>query len=157
MMHDPKVAMAARVKARNNANAEANRLYEVLAAIFAPLVGQKILKVDGQLLAKYAGLLPEFPSTNTLHVYRHSSDYSLAWCAKTCEFIPPHGCCYEEAMVYVADLSGTSLAETLCGNPEYRTDYTVEELVELRRIFKEKEKEFQTARSNLHPFGEHDR
>lgn len=146
----------ARVKARNNVNAEANRLYEVLVAIFAPLVGKTIFKQDGSLTAKCAKLLPELPGENALTVYGSSSKYSLAWCVKTCESVPPHGCCYEEAMVYVGDLTGKTLKK-LCDPTNLRTDYTVGELEEKRRVYKEKKEEAGNARSALHPFGEYDR
>ena len=67
-------ATAAKVKAVNRANKEAIKLYEQLAPIFAPLVGQQVMKGTGGLLAKFQKLLPELPNTSSLSIHRHLSD-----------------------------------------------------------------------------------
>ena len=148
--------LKARVKARNAAHQYGNKIYAELVEIFCPLLGQKILKADGQLLAKIDKLLPDFPGEPAIHVYRHSSDYTLTWCVKVCEMIEGEdSCVYEEATVYVGDLGGDTL-KGIFDPPDFRDDYTVEEIQEKRRIFEAKRKAFENARSDLYPFGEYD-
>ena len=148
--------LKARVKAVNAANDYANKLYPQLVAIFEPLVGEQVLKADGTLLAKYQKLLPDFPSSNGLHVYKHSSDYSLAWCVKTCEQVEDHcTCVYHEVTVYIGSLSGKTLKEI--DRPfEGKTDYTVADVQAARERYKEAKKAADEAKSALFPFGEYD-
>lgn len=148
--------LTAKVAAVNRANEYAARLYAVLAERFAPLVGQKILKVDGGLLGKYAGLVPELPSEPSIHVYRHSSDYSLAWTVKTCEFMPPHSCMYHEVTVYVGDLRGQTLEKMTLHPFSGRTDYSVEEIMGKRAAYESAKRVADELRGDLYPFGEYD-
>lgn len=53
--------LKARVAAVNRANAYAAVLYAAMIEKFTPLMGQKILKVDGSLLAKHEIVFPPFP------------------------------------------------------------------------------------------------
>lgn len=148
--------LACKVAAINRANAYGKEIYKTLTAIFEPLVGEKILKADGSLLAKYAALVPKFEYSHALHVYRHTSDYSLAWVVKTCEPLPPHSCMYHESVVYIGDLRGHTL-EKLCIHPfDSRSDYTVEEITQKRVDFENAKKALDNARSALYPFGEYD-
>jgi len=148
--------LTAKVAAVNRANEYAAQLYTVLAERFAPLVGQKILKVDGSLLGKYAGLVPELPSKRDIHVYRHSSDYSLAWTVKTCEFMPPHSCMYHEVTVYVGDLRGQTLEKMTIHPFSGRTDYSVEEITGKRAAYESAKRVADELRGDLYPFGEYD-
>src|SRR5581483_4429100 len=98
-------ALKAKVKAVNAAHKHAIVLHQALTEVFRPLVGQQVLKATGDLLQKVEKLLP--PNLTQvglfgLHVYRHRSDYSLAWTVKTCEQIEGAGSClYYEHTVYV--------------------------------------------------------
>lgn len=149
--------LTAKVAAVNRANEYAARLYAALADNFAPLVGQKIIKADGTLLAKYEKLLPVLACSPDLHVYRHSSDYSLAWTVKTCEFMPPHSCMYHEVTVYVGDLRGATLEKMTVHPFTGRTDYSVEEITGKRLAAESAKKVADELRSDLYPFGEEDR
>ena len=149
--------LAARVRGVNNANRYAVEVvYPQLVAVFTPLVGQKIEKVDGSLLAKYESLLPKFEDGNVLHVYRHRSNYSLAWVVKTCESVPPHGCTYHETVVYIGEMSNGVLTK-ICDPLKAKCNYTVEEVVEARKVHEAAKKKASDALSALHPFGEYDR
>jgi len=157
--------LKAKVTAVNRVNEYAVRLFDQMRAIWLPHVGQKILKVDGGLLEKYNKLLPVLPRDNHrgIFVYRHTSDYSLAWTVKTNE--PDsgdpsgsHTVLYHEATVYVGDLRGLTLEkvyDTFRGDA--RTDYTEAGVLALRADFEAKKKLFEDARSALYPFGEYDR
>lgn len=129
--------------------------YQRLIPMFSPLVGQKILKADGSLLKKWQDALPTFEYSNELHVYRHTSNYSLAWTVKTCEFMPPGSCMYHETTVYIGELKGQTL-EKLSRPFEARDDYTVEEIENKRAEFEAAKKAMEAARSKLYPFGEND-
>lgn len=150
-------ALAAKVKAVNKANAEAAKLLPKLVEIFRPLVGQQVLKAAGGLLLKVEKVLPEFPDTHGLMVYRHSSNYNLAWTVKTCENIEgTHGCLYHEVTIYVGNLNGCVLTDLNTTQMELRTDYTVEEIEAARKKYEEVRRIADEARSALYPFGEHD-
>lgn len=147
--------LAAKVKSLNACNVEAMKWHSVLVEIFRPLVGKPILKADGSLLAKYKALLPEFPCSPSFHVWRHSSNYSLAWTVRVGVSEAEHTWSFSDVTVYIGDLNGAVLAD-LKPSPQFRTDYTVLEVELLRIDFKKKQDAFENARSALYPFGEYD-
>lgn len=148
-------ALEAQVRAVNSVRSYANWLQPLLIERFRPLVGQKILKADGSLLAKHEKLAPNPLPTEIHQVYRGVSPYSLRWIAKACEPYPPHFCCYEEAGVFIGELSEGVLA-TLAVPVVYRCDYTVGEVLELREALKAASKAKDDALSALYPFGKYD-
>lgn len=154
-MFDRDLTLKAKVAAVNKANAYAMEIHDQLTKVFTPFVGQKIEKADGGLLAKIAKLLPEFVSGVPMHVYRYPSNYSLMYTVKTCEMVPPHGCTYYEASCYVGDMRDGVLVK-LCDKPQYRTDYTVEEVKANRATYAAAQKVADDAKGKLHPFGEYD-
>ena len=146
-------ATKAKVKAVNKAHAYAAKLHEQLTPIFAPLVGQNLFKIGG-LLAKYQKLLPELPSTPSLFVHRHLSDYSLGWTVKTSEDIEGQsGCLYYETTVSIGELSHGVLTKLTPYQPG-RTDWTLKEIEDKRETLRAAEKAYNDARSALYPFGE---
>jgi hypothetical protein len=149
-------ALKAKVNAVNRAHAYAHRLYATLAPIFQPLIGEKIFKADGTLTAKCLKLMPELPHGIDLHVYKHVSDYSLAWTVKTCEMIEGESCClYYEITVYVGEMNKgvlTKLSTPFSG----RVDYTPAEIQDKRNKVELAEKALSDARSALWPFAERD-
>jgi len=154
--------LIAKIGAVNRANAEATRLHQIFHDIFAPFVGQKILKADGTLLAKVAALVPEFAFGNTLqvrtlqpHVYRDSSNYSLIYTVKACETMPPHSCAYHDTAMYIGVFAGAML-EKLSPVQTYRSDYVVEEIEGKRQAYESAKRVAEELRSALYPFGEHD-
>lgn len=147
--------LACRVVAANNAYKYANTLYDFLVEKFFPLVGKKILKADGQLLAKYEVELPPPMSRVTFTAYRISSHLSLGWKVSACAFMPPNGCMYHSASVYIGDLDGTILT-SISPHPTYRIDYTVGEIIALRKTYKTLQNLADNAKSALYPFGESD-
>ncbi len=161
-MHDRKLAeLTAEVNAVNLANGYANELLPLWRDFFVPLVGQKIVKADGSLLAKLESKLPKFPAVKgragqhehaSVMTYRHRSDYSLAWTVKTCWPIPPHTCTYYERTLYIGDMGGDTLkAMTNHGEP-WRTDYTVEAAVAAIEAYEAAKKAADEARSACWPF-----
>lgn len=152
--------LAARVRIVNRAHQLANEYARVLKERFAPLVGKKVEKQGGQILEKYKNLLPEFPRDHNTMVYKHASNYSLAWTVKTSETVPMVGvghAYYYEVTFYVGDLAGDVLKNIAVHETNFRTDYTVAEVEANREAFKVAQKAFEEARSALYPFGEYDR
>lgn len=144
--------LQARITATNRANAKANELWHTLATAFQPLVGKKILKQDGNLLAKYENLLPGFPYNASLHVYRYGSPYTLAWTVKACEVVGgiAH---YVDVTVYVGDLSNGVLTK-LTPKHERRENYTLEEVLAAQARAQAAREAYEEAKSACFPFGE---
>lgn len=153
--------LAAKVAVVNNANKYALELYPSLRAIFEPFLGQKIEKADGTLLKKIAELIPDHICNTSIHVYRHTSDYSLAWVVKTNESYPNnrgdcHLAVYHETVVYVGHMRSGFL-EKFYDAPGFRHDYTVEEIIAKREEYKIAKGIADKCLSALFPFGEYDR
>jgi hypothetical protein len=145
-----------RVKGVNKANAFANELWPRLVAVFAPFVGQKIEKVDGPLLAKIQKLVDALNLPNgDIHVYRHVSNYSLAYTVKTCECT--NGIAhYFEQTLYIGKMNNGVLVELKELEP-FKTDYTAENVLKAREAYKVAKEAADKAQSALYPFGEYDR
>jgi hypothetical protein len=149
--------LKARVRAVNAANLYAAELYKKLVAVFEPFVGQKILKADGTLLAKIEPLVKalNLPNTPKLSVYRHSSDYSLAWTVKTSEWTQEYTV-YHEVVVYIGDL-GLQTLKGITPPYDHAFNYTAEDVAAKRKAYEAAKKVMEDARSELYPFGEYDR
>lgn len=149
--------LAARVKALNKANEIANEIFPKLQSIFKPYIGQKIIKGDGTLLAKIVEKVVILPNTGTLRITRPRNDYTLRWAVSVCEHFCETTVVYEEAQVYVGDVSGGILERLAVDSLNLRTDYTVEEVEQKRETYREAKKVADTAFSALCPFDEFDR
>ena len=140
--------LAARVRARNIVNAEASKLALEFELVFKPLVGRKILKVDGDFLRSVAKLIPggDF--------WRNRSNYSLAWTVKACEEVQgSRACIYEEATFYVGTLEGLVLV-SLYEPFTAKSDYTVTKVQAARDKYKEAKAVADAALNECFPFGE---
>ena len=142
--------LTAKVAAVNRANEHAAKLHTILHARFAPLVGEKILKADGSLLAKYIDLVPK--DDDDIRVFRMSSTYSLAWTVKTCEHMSD-SCLYHQTAVYVGNLDGNRLSNLL-DFEERRSDFTVDEILEKRAAYESAKRLVDEIKGGLFPFGE---
>ena len=147
--------LAAKVKATNKANQTAIELYPKLVAVFRPLIGQKIVKIDGSLLTKIADLLPPLPNDHDLRVYRNRSEYTLSWIVNASEQVNDHSCTYAEIGLYIGDLNGNVLTK-IYDEPQLRANYTVTEVEAQRAAYWSAQKVADAAKSALHPFGEYD-
>lgn len=155
--------LVAYVKAVNAAHAYAMKLFPMLTDIFRPWVGKQIETKGGPLLAKVDKLLPTFPSTHALQVFRHVTRYSLAWTVKACEVAedpdePRYGTAqYYEVTVYIGDMSNgvlTKLCESYQQPPNWRSDFTVEGVLAAREAAKKAKALYDEAESKCYPFGE---
>jgi|SaaInlV_165m_DNA_1040744.scaffolds.fasta_scaffold124459_1 hypothetical protein len=146
------LALKTKVKAVNDCHRIANELYPKLLEIFEPLVGCKILKVDGSLLAKLHDLTKGFDDPDA-HMIMHSrNSYNLQWTVKTCVNDGNGGCMYHEVGVYIANLEGTAIKDIIKQDVR-RDDWTVEEITEKREAYETANKAAQEARSACEPFG----
>lgn len=149
--------LEARVKAANSCREVASKLYEPLTKVFTDLIGKKICKTDGTLLEKYKKNLENvlIPNTHELSIYRHHSDYSLAWSIRACVLNGDSGCYYDEVTLYIGDLSDQVLTG-ICPKPEFPV-YSVENVIAARERLKLAKKALVEAEAEVYPFGEYDR
>lgn len=151
--------LEAKVEAVNLAHDVGNKLYKELMLVFSPLVGQKILKADGTLLAKYAALVPPMPSNFMLHIYKLASEYSLAWVIRASVNNPNGAQASHECTVYIGNIYKHSVLNGLYDGVngsmfEGRSDYTADEILCKRQKFAEAQKAFEDAKRALFPFHE---
>ncbi len=146
--------LAAKVEAKNKVNARALAITGAYLAAIAPFVGQQIYKADGDFLKKFKAALPEgvpgdyfFPSRyNLVRVVRDHAEVNGSY-SET-----------QEASVYLGKCDGPILTELYQPMPEnFRTDYTVEEIVQARKALTEAKRAVSAAESALCGFGEYDR
>jgi hypothetical protein len=152
--------LAAEVSAVNLGNAYANELYPLLRDFFTPLVGTKIVKADGSLLAKLK--LPEFPVNKgrpgqhkdaDITTYKYSSDHSLAWVVKVCWPITQYDCTCYDLKVYIGEVRDGVLKEVSARcKSEGRTDYTVEEILGKVKAYEAAKKVADDALRACYPF-----
>ena len=147
--------LEAHVKAVNRVHKYTKELFATLRPIFEQLVGQKITKADGSLLAKVEKLLPKL-GTDDVMVWRStSSNYSLVYYAKTCVSCDGHGIYYEDS-VYIGEMSDGVLIK-LYDNYDVRDDFTADEIEQKREAYFKARELADDAKSALHPFGEYTR
>jgi hypothetical protein len=148
--------LKARVKARNKVNAHAIAFYTMMAAVFKPLIGEKVEKADGSLLAKIDKILPPFPEEEGLRFWRHHAPYSIAWGLDIREPVQDAEVwTYEKEIVYIARVDNQIL--TSMESPfTARTDYKASEIERLRKAYEKAKNDADKARSALFPFGESD-
>lgn len=159
-----RATLEARVKATNLVHEWANKIEPILKARFLPLVGQKILKADGSMMAKYAELanVSALQPDKMHRICRETrSSYSLAWCLDVCVSVEGfEGCIYEKQMVYVGQIKGSTLESVYpakLASETHRTNYSADEVTALRAEYERLNKIAKDAQSALLPFGEYDR
>jgi len=161
MVDKRRATLDARVKATNMINAWANKVGPILLERFRPLVGVKLLKVDGSFLEKYKHLC-EIPLPDKMHRYhRDNSGYWLSFNLDVCVSVEGYeGCIYEKNHVHIGNFDGQTLKDVRnapLASETLRTNYTAEEVIALRAEFDRCKKIAQQAESALYPFGEYDR
>lgn len=149
----------AHVCAVNKVNARANKLALELQTILAPLVGKKVLKADGHLVKKYAGLFTEFMNDD-LQIFQYTSRYSMnneiEFMVKGCE-TGRHGN-YHVTYVYAGKCDNDGVLTEVCEPcTDRRTDWTVAEVDAARRAIDKADQALRDAKSSLGPFDRYDR
>jgi len=150
------------IKAENAVNtlikARAPRLFEAAKG----LVGKQILKADGSLRKDALAVLdvPTFPDRHDM-IYLSRSSSSLAftfkasaWTKNEREHMSDH-CSYSETTVYIGDMQNGLLESLEEFDPsDYKSDYDLETIKDLRAKCEEARKAYEQARSDCNPFGE---
>jgi hypothetical protein len=150
-------SLDAKVQAQNTAAFIANELYPVFRAIFEPMVGKKVLKADGTLLAKVEEQLPKIQNISGVHVYRQSTQqnlyWSLCWAVKvSCTVKNSPFCVYQETFIPVGALDDGVLVELFDETDKKRDDYDVNEIRQLQEVYRVKMEEARQAERALNPF-----
>lgn len=157
--------LVAKVKAVNQANAYAPKLYAMMAEVFRPYVGMAILKKDGSFIKAIADKLPALPTKmpewgklNDVMVTRHTNNpYALVWHIQgSHQDTEAGGTLYHTTTVVVGAMNGQILQE-LHPPTDLRSDYTPEEIEAKRDAVKAARRALDIATSALYPFGENDR
>lgn len=149
--------LEAKVRATNLANLFANELYDVMAAVFGPFVGQKITKADGSLLAKVQACVPDIPhgadgEYNIRYWFDHNSKYSLRY-GVSADVYHAGGSEYSrDQSVYIGNMDCQVLVEL--STPEHRrVDWTVEELRAMQEEYRKVKKQADNLCNTLMQFG----
>lgn len=158
---DRRTMLETRVRAVNASHAYANELYDLLLSVYEPLVGTKIEKLSGQLLAKVEAAVKQLnlPNTPKLMVYRRNnshmiSNYSEGYTVKACETTDGRSF-YDETTVYIGE-SSSGVFNKINPRVVHRCDYDADEIEMLRRNCEAAAEAYRDARSALYPFGESD-
>jgi hypothetical protein len=152
-MEQQRAALAAKVQAVNAVHKEALALYPFLADVFRPLIGQKVVKADGTLLAKVKALLPTFQYTVLHSITPRHDRYSLRWLVQDGVRLPGDGgCIYHDINVGVGCLKDGVLIQ-LYPPFEGRADYTVAEIEANRARYADAAKAQNEALTALTHFG----
>jgi hypothetical protein len=150
-------SLDAKVQAQNTAAFIANELYPVFRGIFEPMVGQKVLKADGSLIAKIEAQLPKIQNIQRVQVYRQSTQqnlyWSLCWAVKvSCTVKNRPFCEYQEVYITVGSLDDGVLVELVDETDKKRDDYDVNDIRRLQEVYRVKMKEAREAERALYPF-----
>lgn len=147
--------LAAKVAGQNKVNAAANQYERQLIEAFRPFIGTKILINGGSLAARVKPHIPK--ASNVFRCWLSSSTYSFRYEMDVCEhFTNGDGCTYRKASVYVGDLDGHNLKSVSEKPQTRRTDYTVEEVLNLRKELRAAKDHVSAIESKLATFGEYD-
>ncbi len=158
----------AKVRAQNKVNARANALHPELLEIFRPYVGKKILTNSGFVakLKPALAALRERESAAKFQLCPGSTTYTLSFSLRGWESYngEQYGGASAEATLYVGDMnrpgsgvySGDALATLHTEPPALRTDYSADEVRELRKTAAAAEQAARDAESALFPFGKYD-
>jgi len=160
--------LEAKVAAVNRVNSHALACYSRVAEVLQNYIGKKVLLASGQLASNLKKDLdalqlsegfPEsggWPSGAVSVVVGSSHGYTLKLDLKTCYEVDGRGCVYADAVVYVGDIEHHQILKAIMPPPEakyFRTDYTADEVVRLRKAYQDAKDAEARARSAVEPFG----
>ncbi len=155
--------LEAKVGERNNVNRLAMALLPDILDALRPLVGTKVLNQGAVISQKLRNALPKFSDTQDLSVYYSASRYSFTVTFKTTGHFPSswsdtHIACYAECSLHLGYIGQNSfiLEKLREAEPNLRTDYTVEEIVQARKELSAAMDAKHAAERKLCYFGEHD-
>jgi hypothetical protein len=146
--------LPAKVEAVNVANKAANELYDRLAPIFRPLIGQQMFKSGGYLLARIEKLLPPMPGN--VRVVWSSGVNRIAWEVTAHANYGPGGgtSSYHSVIVYVAWTKHDGTLERIADREDRKTNWTLDGIRNQREYVETLKKQYEAAKAELGPFAE---
>ena len=149
--------LEAKVTGRNKVNALLNHWAPILHHALAPLVGLDIYNQDGSIKKKIRDAFPALPNTSATQILWNHGPYSIFARFKVCLPYGEHFCCYVEECLILGDVKGVRLVK-LYGLPqkEARTDWTVAEVIALRKESEIAQRAANAALGKISDFGLHD-
>jgi hypothetical protein len=118
------------------------------------MVGKKVLKADGTLLAKVEEQLPKIQNIPGVQVYRQNGVFcTLWWVVKVrCDVKDKQFCVHQETFIPVGALDDGVLVELFDETDKKRDDYDVNEIRQLQEVYRVKMEEARQAERALSPF-----
>lgn len=143
--------LQAKVAARNEVNSQVRRFAPSFLLALAPFVGKKIVNADGSFSKAFKSAMPNAGD------YYGSNTYSLSRVFKASANGERSGCYYQEASVYLGEISGGVLVKLCDFNPDnFRVNYDAATIAGARMDVNAKRRALQEAERELSYFGEHD-
>src|SRR5574343_57589 len=147
----------AKIIARNRLNSQINLFAPVILESLKPFVGTKIILQTGDLAAKFKsameGILGFEKLAPKLQIYRFNLSYSFTLTFKTSEPTGEFSCLYQEESVTFGRLDGGVLTSLESEIPQNKTDYSLEEIAQIRRELDIIESKKWELESKLRHFG----
>lgn len=143
-------ALEAKVDAANRCRVYANMLFPKLVQYFLPLIGKKVVKMNGDVLEKHANQIMQMHD-GTLQVVQNSS---FCWTVTATTANDKKQTHYQHVLFYVGSVDEDGILETVNEFQPFQTNYTVEMVEKLRTEFLETRKHLDQIRTKLLPFGE---
>lgn len=147
--------LEAKVAAVNGANKLANEFVPIILEACKAFVGQKVLKADNSLTAKFKAAMPELPSyldepKNERNIYFETSNYGIY---AVIAFNANHekGSYRHSFQVICAGITNAVLSQVYSLSP-LRADFTPQEVTTLRKNFEEARAAFGKAEAEVSPF-----
>ena len=143
----------ANVSAVNKANAIANTYQPQLISIFSPLVGQKIVKENGELMKKVKALIPNLPNTTSERVYLNLRKYNLSFTVSTC-VNDDNISIYHTVDLYIGHVSDGILVSVCTSENlnDYCANWTLAKITNIQTNVRLLEKELNNCKALLGPF-----
>ena len=146
--------MPAKVEAVNRCHEAANDLYDQLAPIFRPLIGQQMFKNGGHLLARIEKLLPKLPYGKGVNVVWSTGVNRIAWTVTASSNYGGGMASYHSVTVYVAWTNHQGILERIADREDRKTNWTLEGIQAQREYVETLKKQYEAAKAELGPFGE---
>lgn len=155
--------LEAKVAARNRVNKIAMANFPAIYTALTPFVGKKIVNVTGHLSDRTKKALPALErDSKTYWGYYDARCYTIYALFKVCEvsksgYADTTLAAYAETELHLGELDPqTGVLTKLATTPVLRTDYTIEEIEELRKVVAFARNAMHNAEFKLSGFGEYD-
>lgn len=144
--------LKAKVIATNRVNKAQNELVLILAEKLKPFIGKKVMKANGTRTKAIAELIPT-GDVNGCWLWPYSSSHSwLSFGLKTSEHYAEFTVVYAETVFSIGKVENGILTELVAVEP-LRTDYTVEEIEQKRKLAQDLAEQTRQAEYACSPFG----